>query len=244
MESGIAFAVNHWSAWAPGLDSPEAWRSWGETVQDLPREEGNPDVRDLPAGLRRRLSRLGKIALRVALDTGQAENTRVVFSSRNGNVVQTLQLLQSLAADDPISPTGFGMSVHNSLAGMLSIVTGNCEAQTAIAAGADSLCLGMYEALMLLREDPTRPVLLLHCDETVPEFYAPSRDISVPTGGLALSLQQAETTSGHMTFGYSGEATARKRGDPLETFLRFLLSEDRRWSWTGEQGIWWCERHA
>lgn len=244
METGVSFSVQRWSAWAPSLDSPDAWQRWAEGGALLPNEDGLPDVRDLPAGLRRRLSRLGKIALRVAMDIGTDEKPRVVFSSRNGNVTQMLQLLESLAVDEPISPTGFGMSVHNSLAGMLSIMTKNREAQTAIAAGGESLCLGLIEATAWLREDPSAPVLLLHADETLPEFYSPFRDPDVPVCALALLLAPAgEGTDGYR-FGFSGTPTRAAAGDPLQSFIRFLLRGEIDWNWSGAQGNWWCQRHA
>src|SRR5690606_27849510 len=163
-EVTFSFTVRSWSAWAPGLDGPAAWEAWAEGEADTPKADGAPDVRDLPAGLRRRLSRLGKMALRVAMDVDPGFSPRIIFSSRNGNVTQMLGLLESLARDEPLSPTAFGMSVHNSLAGMLSIISGNRESHTAIAAGGESLCCGLIEALGSLQEDPS-PVLLLHADE-------------------------------------------------------------------------------
>lgn len=244
METGVSFTVQRWSAWAPSLDSPEAWRLWADGDTDLPVEEAVPDVRDLPAGLRRRLSRLGKIALRVAMDIETEETPRVVFSSRNGNVTEMLSLLKSLAVEEPISPTGFGMSVHNSLAGMLSIVSKNRASQTAIAAGGESLCLGLIEALTCLKEDPSVPVLLLHADETLPDFYAPFQDTEVPVCALALLIGMAEEGEEAYSLGFSGTETRSAPGDPLKNFIRFLLRGEADWNWSGAQGDWWCRRHA
>ncbi|MCF8467627.1 MAG: beta-ketoacyl synthase chain length factor [Sneathiella sp.] len=244
MANGIFFSLDSWSAWAPELDSPAAWRDWALADRDIPDAEAMPDIRDLPAGLRRRLSKLGKIALRVAMDIETEGSPRVVFSSRNGNVTQMLSLLQSLAAGEPVSPAGFGMSVHNSLAGMLSIITGNREAHTAIAAGGESLCMGLLEALMLLEEDPSEPVLLVHCDETLPEFYAPFQDPSVPVCSVAMLLRAAGPEAETLSFGFTGQPTERHEGDPLTSFLRFLLRSETDWSWTGAQGNWWCQKHG
>ena len=244
METGVSFAVRQWSAWAPSLDSPEAWRLWADGCDGIPAEETTPDVRDLPAGLRRRLSRLGKIALRVAMDIEAEETPRVVFSSRNGNVTEMLSLLKSLAVEEPISPTGFGMSVHNSLAGMLSIVSKNRESQTAIAAGGESLCLGLIEVLTCLKEDPSTPVLLLHADETLPDFYAPFQDEDVPVCALALLISAKKEGEDAYSFGFSGAQTRQAPGDPLTSFIRFLLRDEANWRWSGAQGDWWCRRHA
>jgi hypothetical protein len=244
METGVSFAVQRWSAWAPSLDSPEAWQRWADGASLLPKEDGLPDVRDLPAGLRRRLSSLGKITLRVAMDLEVEDSPRVVFSSRNGNVTEMLSLLKSLAVEEPISPTGFGMSVHNSLAGMLSIVSKNRASQTAIAAGGESLCLGLIEALTSLKEDPSTPVLLLHADETLPDFYAPFQDEEVPLCALALLISAAEEGAETFSFGFSGNQTGEAAGDPLTSFIRFLVRGELDWRWSGAQGNWWCQRHA
>ncbi|MCR9212232.1 MAG: beta-ketoacyl synthase chain length factor [Proteobacteria bacterium] len=244
MGNTVSFAIERWSAWAPGIENKVAWTDWAQKEQELPSEEGEPNVKDLPAGIRRRLSRLGKMAIRVALDSGSAETAKIVFSSRNGNVVQMLKLLQSLAVDEPISPTGFGMSVHNSLVGMLSIITGNKQAQTAIAADSESLCMGLMEALALLNTDPSTPVLLVHCDEFLPDFYQPFQDKSVPVCALALVLRSVEHAEEALTFSYSGQKDLEERQDPLKSFLRFLIKNEKNWSWSGVQGNWLCERHA
>ncbi|PHQ69446.1 MAG: 3-oxoacyl-ACP synthase [Sneathiella sp.] len=244
MDDGVSFSLESWAAWAPGLSDSVSWQQWAETERDIPAHEELPDVSDLPAGLRRRLSRLGKMTLRVALDAGQAERARIVFSSRNGNVTEMLKLLQTLAAGDPISPTGFGMAVHNSLAGMLSIVTKNTQSQTAIAAGNESLCMGMMEALSLLREDPNEPVLLIHCDENLPDFYQPFQDTDVPVCALAMVLSVPNAARKSLSFRFSGHSTKVGAGDPLKSFLRFLATSSSEWSWTGSQGNWQCERHA
>ena len=245
MDAGVSFAVQRWAAWAPELSSPAAWQDWAAGNADIPDTDDAPDVRDLPAGLRRRLSRIGKVALRVAMDVGAEDEPRVVFSSRNGNVTQMLSLLQSLSVDEPISPTGFGMSVHNSLAGMLSIIAKNRESHTAIAAGGGSLCLGVIEALSWLHEDPSKPVLLLHCDEKLPEFYNPFQEPETPVCALGLLLSApGDGEEGTYRFGFEGTPTQERPGDPLKSFIRFLLREDADWSWCGAEGDWWCRRHA
>ena len=155
-----------------------------------------------------------------------------------------LSLLQSLAVGDPVSPTGFGMSVHNSLAGMLSIVSKNPSAQTAIAAGGESFCLGLLEVLTWLKEDPSSPVLLLHADETLPDFYAPFQDPEVPLCALALLIDPAGEGEETFSFGFSGTETRDLFGDPLKSFIRFLLNGEPVWNWSGAEGDWWCRRDA
>lgn len=244
MQNQPGFSIESWSAWAPGLNSPEAWKKWSDDNLDLPGDKSVPDVRDLPASLRRRLSALGKLALRVALDTENAESARIVFSSRYGNVSQMLQLLQTMSVNDPVSPTGFGMSVHNSLTGMLSIVTKNMQSQTAIAAGPESLCMGLLEAMALLNDSPEEPVLLIHCDDELPEFYAPFQDSSVSQCAVALLIVTPERSKGQVSLSFSGAPTLAVQDDPLSSFLRFIIRDEKSWSWSGAQGVWQCHKHV
>lgn len=244
MASGIEFSLGRWSAWAPELESRAAWRAWAFETQDIPPSgRALPDVKDLPAGLRRRLSPLGKLALRVAMDVAAEPSLPVVFSSRSGNITQTLGLLKSLAGEEPVSPTGFGMSVHNALAGTLSIITGNREPHTAIAAGRDSLCLGLMEATAMLAEG-ANAVLLLHCDEPIPKFYAPFGDTTIPFAALALVLLPAGEGEGEYSLGFSGRETTEGAGDPLPGFMRFLAGRRESWQFEGAEGQWRCDRHA
>lgn len=244
MPHHLDFSIDSWSAWAPGLESAEAWQDWFEEGRELPEREGVPDVRDLPAGMRRRLSLLGKMSLRVALDAGHADAARIVFSSRYGNISQMLELLKTMAANEPVSPTGFGMSVHNSLVGMLSIVTKNTQSQTAISAGTESFCMGLVEALGLLAENPNEPVMLIHCDDILPAFYRPFQDHSVHQCALALVLTSRNSEKNYLTLDFVGEQTETGREDPMASFLKFIIGSQKKWSWAGAQGKWSCQYHV
>ena len=71
----------------------------------------------MPAMMRRRLNRVGRMACHVAYgsDNGQTADA-IVFASRYGDTDKTLSLLGDLVKGEPLSPTGFGMSVHNAIA--------------------------------------------------------------------------------------------------------------------------------
>ena len=242
IQGGLSFSIDGWSAWAPGIQTLEEWQAWAASGEGFEDSPDNPKVDDLPSNLRRRLSRLGKMVHRVALDVEQAESAQIVFSSRNGNVAQMLKLLQSVAVAEPVSPTRFGLSVHNSLIGILSIVTRNTKAQTAVGAGSESFCMGLLEALAMVSEQPKEPVLFIHCDEVLPQFYAPFQDPAVAACAVALLIKAAEAEK--MTFGFSGHGLRLLPGDPLKSFLRFMISDDHTWLWGGAQGEWFCQKHA
>ncbi len=201
--------------------------------------EGTPPVADIPMLMRRRLSRLGRMALRSAIDANGDGMPHLVFTSRHGECGQTLIQLQRLAEATPLSPARFGMSVHNALAGMFSMLTGNTAPHTAIAAGAQSFEHGLLESVLLVAEDAARQVLLVHYDEPIPEFY------EMPDPGqpaMALALLIGSQAGDPMVLGHGPDAPAQ--GDSALAFVRFLTGAQTRWSgMIGQQG-WKCESDA
>jgi hypothetical protein len=162
MTKGQRFAVTAWSAWAPGRETPEDWRAWVGVAQSA-IALGPVAV---PMMLRRRTTDLGQRIIAAALACAEAAHAgRYVLASRHGEFSRTLRILRSLAARELPSPADFGMSVHNALAGLLSIHFGNMRGHTAIAAGLDTFGFGLMEAAACLAEQPQDPVLLIFGDE-------------------------------------------------------------------------------
>lgn len=74
--------------------------------------------------LRRRLTRNARIALFLADQIGDW-NAPIVIGNAYGEVVETFNILKSIAAHETVSPTTFQNSVHNTPASYLSIVEKN-----------------------------------------------------------------------------------------------------------------------
>ncbi len=168
--AAIPFSITRWSAWAPGLDSSAAWAAWsrGAARADTPTE---PDSSFVPAGMRRRLSPLARMVFAVARDVvDEGESMPTVFASRHGELDRTVELLSSIARDQDLSPTSFGLSVHNAIVGQWSMFRGDRSEVTAIAAAGDGLELALVEAAALLQERPG-PVLVLFAEGDTPEPY-------------------------------------------------------------------------
>jgi hypothetical protein len=132
-----------------------------------------PKAALIPPKLARRTSFLSRLSAEVA---GQAaagkELLRTVHASAYGEV-QTLQvLLDMLNADGILSPARFHNSVHNTAAGHLSIATGNRAFSTTVSAGADTVAMGLLEAMALL-QDGGQDVLLICADEAPGPFGLP-----------------------------------------------------------------------
>ncbi|EQD52842.1 hypothetical protein B1B_10544 [mine drainage metagenome] len=111
------FSIAHWAAWAPGVNDLLGWRAWinGECSVSVGQQ---PDVGFLPSLIRRRLDRVGRMALYVAWQcAGDRMGLPFVFASRHGSLTRTVQLLDSLSQREPLSPAAFSLSVHNSTVG-------------------------------------------------------------------------------------------------------------------------------
>lgn len=186
------FYISQCHAWAPGIETPEQWQLWSQG-QLQPAEAGMPPAKAVPAMLRRRLTRWGRMALETACAcAGEVRaNTPVLFSSRHGDTQRTYALLQDLAQEEPLSPTAFSLSVHNASLGIYTIVQQALGASLALAAGKESLAHAMLEAATLLHEGADQ-VLLVHTDDDLAEFYQPYSDEADMPLSVALLLNGSQ----------------------------------------------------
>ncbi|MBD8492921.1 beta-ketoacyl synthase chain length factor [Pseudomonas syringae] len=168
----ITFNIAQWRAWAPGLASVDDWHQWSRRPTLLPASDEAPDVSFLPAMQRRRLGRMARMAFAVGWPLAEGyEQLPLVFVSRHGETPRTFDILRDLAADEPLSPTQFSLSVHNAVIGLWSIMRGSTSEMTALAAAGDGLEHGVFEAATLLAEGAPA-VLVVVTEEQPPVAYA------------------------------------------------------------------------
>jgi hypothetical protein len=166
-ESEVVFSVVRHAAWAPGVTSSERWAEWAREPWALATGE-EPKVAAMPAMLRRRAGFLGRMALEVAYDClGEQRRVPTVFCSRHGEVARAVELLGDLARGEPLSPTAFGLAVHNASAGLFSIARADRANHVALAAGSSSIEHALIEACGQLA-DGAPLVLLVACDTALP----------------------------------------------------------------------------
>lgn len=167
----IALRIAAWRAWAPSLTDEAAWLAWARDPW-TPADEGEqPDCAFLPPMQRRRLSRMARMALETAWPLcGDDEQLPVVFASRHGETQRTYALLGDVADGQPLSPTSFGLSVHNAIAGQWSILRGQRGEASAIAGEADTFEHAMLEAATLL-DGGAPAVLVMLAEERPPAAY-------------------------------------------------------------------------
>ncbi|MQA19148.1 beta-ketoacyl synthase chain length factor [Rugamonas rivuli] len=237
--NGVSFSISRHAEWAPGLTGPEAWQQWAQAPFAIqPGEE--PGVKAMPAMLRRRAGFLGKMALEVAYQCLDGRtDIPTVFCSRHGEVARSLELLTDLARGEPLSPTAFSMSVHNAIAGLLSIARSDRANQLALAAGAATIEHAVIEACGMMA-DGAPMVLLVACDCPLPALFASFEDCEEQPYAWAWLLTPAGDDAVSLSWSASAEAPSAGMPAGLEV-ARFQLRGARRlerndgrmrWSWS------------
>ncbi|WP_211091336.1 beta-ketoacyl synthase chain length factor [Pseudothauera rhizosphaerae] len=157
------------------MHDEDNWRHWARfpycpagrtSAADL------PGTSFLPPLQRRRLSPLARMVFDCAWPLADGlDPMPIVFASRHGETNRNFAQLQTLAAGEPLSPTAFGLSVHNAIVGQWSIIRKETAEGVALAGEADMLEHAFIEACALLRADSPR-VLVVAAEERPPADYA------------------------------------------------------------------------
>lgn len=194
----------------------------------------------MPALLRRRLGFLGRMALSVAWRCADGEPALPsVFASRHGELDRTVELLQSLARREPLSPTEFSLSVHNSAAGLFSIARRDRSPASAVAAGEDSLAAGMLEGIGLLADGQPQ-ALVVYADADPPAPYRGHIGVGSPVFAVAILLRCGKGgTPCRLT--RSRAPAAMPPESPERVLMGFLLGESARLP-LGKASGWHLER--
>ena len=240
---GVAFSLAGEAAWAPGLESRADWTRWADTP--FPIVPGaDARVAAMPAMLRRRAGSLGRMALEVAYAClGERRDIVTIFCSRHGEVTRAIGLLDEMVAGEPMSPAGFGLSVHNATSGLLSIARADRANQLALAAGAATIEHGVIEACSLLA-DGAPLVLLVAYDAPLPPLLTAFEDCAEQPFAFAW-VMVAAVADGAPVLRLTWRADAASADTGLQPggldVLRFQLggavrmervAEGRRWTWS------------
>ncbi|NRA40351.1 MAG: beta-ketoacyl synthase chain length factor [Planctomycetes bacterium] len=170
--NAISIHIQQWSAWMPGIYAQQSWEDLFSGTSARPAEDILPGIEDIPPMLRRRLSGLGKMALAVAMPLfAKTEAVPCVLCSRHGELSRTVQLLQSIAEHEPLSPMHFSLSVHNAIGGVASIARKDTSAVTAMASHDGDVAIALLEAQMILTEQGHDHVVCIVYDESLPDVY-------------------------------------------------------------------------
>lgn len=250
----MEFFIQRWAAWAPGLDTPAQWRSWARSDEALIDDGSSPSLPFVEPMLRRRCSRLSRMALQACFQCldGNIHSEppiRTIFCSRHGEIHRTKTLLDDIVRQLPISPMAFSLSVHNTASGLYSIASGNTAPSSAIAAGVDTLEMAVVDSLGHLHQHPGRPVMVVLADEPLPAFYQRyDTELTMPHG-LALLLNsrhggvEAGTAVRLRTLPPLAASDSERRGPHSLSVLRWLCGTATCCQVRGERLVWqWSHR--
>lgn len=254
------FVIRAWSAVAPGLQDASPWQPWALPPK-WPGATVDIDLSHIPAMARRRLGPLARWVIAVAdavVAQAAATDLPVVWASRYGDAEKSLALLQAQAAGEALSPTAFGLSVHNGIGAQHSILRGMRANAISVASSDYAPEAGVTEALGLLHEGAPQ-VMLVCYDAPLPAPYADFH--GGPQAAFAWAVLLALAVPGESGFTLQAQAPAvsgcrdAEAGQDLPHGLRVLqfLLQDRPASMDclpqragqGAAGRWrWERTHA
>jgi Beta-ketoacyl synthase, N-terminal domain len=218
----FSLPITRWHTWPPsGILAPDA----------------RPDVQFVEVNLRRRLSPLARMMLHVAQACAQdLPRLRLVFASRHGELNRTMGMLRELAQSAPLSPMAFSLSVHNTAAGIFSILRGDTAPATAIAAGDETLGYALLESFCQFESDPGLPVLMVYADEPLPQEYRGFATGPEPHHAIAVLLAPDAVRS--VEFEVSASGREPPSPEPQSSAFLSSLAAGREGRWTGSQHSW------
>jgi hypothetical protein len=244
----VQFSIERWAAWAPGLGDQTAWRAWLCHPQPISQQE-EPALLEMPAMIRRRVERLGRVALQATYwGQGDEASCPIVFASRRGDISRSLQLLHQLALGEPLSPAAFSTSVHNAIGALYSIATAHTGPYTAIAAGEETFEAAIVEALGQL-VDGEPEVLLVYYDEPMPVPYDVFQSGSEFARAMAYRLRLVDAggfslQSGPAQRGASGQGAFTTLPSDLAALKFLVVDSESRYVHTVGARSWVWSRHA
>jgi hypothetical protein len=178
------------------------------------------------------------MALEVAYECmGQDAGVPAVFCSRHGEVARAVGLLGDLARGEPLSPTAFGLAVHNASAGLFSIARADRANHVALAAGPATLEHAVIEACGLLADGAPK-VLLVACDAPLPAPLGAFEDCDEQPFAFAWTMVPAGERP--VRLGWRAAQSAATRTPGALEVLRFQLggtaslerfAAGKRWTW-------------
>lgn len=236
----LTFSISQWQGWTPGFHDPSSWQDWAEQPYCPLGDQAAPRLDFLPPMQRRRLSPLarGVFACAWPLADGYPDMP-FVFASRHGETTRNFGLLDSLAADEPLSPTAFGLSVHNSIAAQWSIIRRETTESVALSVEDDGLEHAFLEAALLFDQGHDN-VLVVLAEESPPAPYAPWVD-DVPFS-YAAAFRLRPGTDWTLTMDAAGADGAPPPvwPNPLNLMRHLALqtpswrhaNRSRQWTWT------------
>lgn len=206
------------SVWGTGLPGWPASQPVLAGIQEFAASEVSPPASTLlSATERRRTGQAARLALIIAQHASEMAGIAPgaipsMFATSNGDGAVVHAILETLAEDQPVSPTQFHNSVHNTAAGYWSIATGSQQATTCLACHDSTAASALLSAMAEIHAQ-RRPLLLCIYDVPLPAPLNAKRPTCGSFGaGFVLVPQGGPSALAHLAIGYEG-APAPAGGD-------------------------------
>lgn len=210
-----------------------------------------PKLDFVPPMQRRRLSPFAKMALLVtnkAVDSLK-NDLPIVFSSRHGDLPKTSKLLADLADKNALSPTAFGLSVHNAIPSLFSILTNNKHAINAISAGQDSFMMGLIDVYVRLKSGLAEEILFIYADQQLPKTYLGFQDEQQLSHAIAMivslpSEQKSKQKTGDISFDFEHFPQSNIGSLPASLkFAQWYNGHQKKIMMSSNQYHWFLSKH-
>jgi len=216
------FGIEAWSAWSSSLRTQEEWLAWAKNPF-TPNGEDKPKVEGMQPINRRRLKRLGSMALETSYSLPETSSP-IIFCSKLGESERCYELLKELAETGALSPQSFSLAVHNAIPSLYTIDKKMHSNVLAISSEAGVLS-AIIEALGFFACGE-QMVRIIVAEEAVPSEYTQYCDFTDESYAYAVDL----VPSGDVSLSFSGDEKQTLNSADISTNLqafRFLLTDDR-----------------
>ncbi len=225
MTRQLEFSITQWNAWAPSLTTESDWSTWFSQQMPAIDVTSAPELKQIPAMKRRRLSYFAKMAVQVAVNLIGDQQIPTVFASRHGDLHKTSQLLLDIAQGESLSPTQFGLSVHNAAAGQFHIYLQNFQQSNTIAAGEDTFVMGLIDAAARLHSGDSEQILYVFVDQTLPDLYQDSQFEPKMPLALGLLLSKSDRPNCRLRQQHTDSASLSKGEQVLDGIYGLVLKQ-------------------
>ncbi|WP_226568452.1 beta-ketoacyl synthase chain length factor [Mangrovibacter yixingensis] len=237
----FALDIIDWQARAPGLGEAAEWLHWAQHLCGIDPSAPQAKLTALPMMTARRLNSGSKLAVECGLNMLSKHSIdAVLYTSRHGELERNYRILNALADGQPVSPTDFAMSVHNSAVGNLTIAARQPAVTSSLSAGMDTFQQGLCEVICLLQAGYQR-VLIVDFDGALPEFYHPGMPATMPCWAFATALVIAPGQKLSCETTCDADGTEAALPQSLQ-FLQHYLRGEPEFSIPGERLTWHWSR--
>jgi len=231
------FGIKNWAAWSPAIKTNEEWLAWSKKPFS-PAGSESPKVEEMQSINRRRLKRLGSMALSVAYRLPHT-NAPIIFCSKYGEIDRCFGLLKELTETGVVSPQSFSLAVHNAIPSLYTIdrkINSNV-----IAISSDA---GVFSALLEaqgLLASGEESVRIIVAEEPIPEAYQKYCNFVGESYAYVIDLESL----GDISIGFNVSQGSGIDSSELSTnlnVLQFLLGSKKNYTASIGNVFWQIRR--